>query len=138
MFGLAFLLGGHMFCGVVHDELMIRLGPEGAAETPARLGVRPMDFTGRTMKSMVFVAPEALAGAALDEGVSRAVAHARTLPPKWPERAEHARGADAPAGVRRALIRPAVGRCARRPVPGRARAGSYRVAWPGCGWRAGR
>ncbi|WP_151482233.1 TfoX/Sxy family protein [Streptomyces albicerus] len=80
--GLAFLLAGHMFCGVVHDELMIRLGPEGTAETLARPGVRPMDSTGRTMKSMVFVAPEALAGAVLDEWVSRAVAYARTLPTK--------------------------------------------------------
>ena len=28
--GLAFMLGGHMFCGVVKDTLMVRLGPEGA------------------------------------------------------------------------------------------------------------
>jgi len=28
--GLAFMLGGHMFCGVVGDTLMVRLGPEGA------------------------------------------------------------------------------------------------------------
>jgi TfoX N-terminal domain len=27
--GLAFMLGGHMFCGV-RDTLMVRLGPEGA------------------------------------------------------------------------------------------------------------
>ncbi|WP_328422192.1 TfoX/Sxy family protein [Streptomyces sp. NBC_00443] len=80
--GLAFLLGGHMFCGVVHDELMIRLGPEGAVEALARPGVRPMDFTGRNSRSMVFVGPEALAGPALDEWVSRAADFARTLPPK--------------------------------------------------------
>ena len=30
--GLAFMLGGHMFCGVVKDTLMVRLGPDGAAE----------------------------------------------------------------------------------------------------------
>ncbi len=28
--GRAFLLAGHMFCGVVKDTLMVRLGPEGA------------------------------------------------------------------------------------------------------------
>ena len=28
--GLAFVLGGHMFCGIVKDALMVRLGP-GAA-----------------------------------------------------------------------------------------------------------
>jgi len=41
-----------------------------------------MDFTGRTMKSMVFVAPEALAGPALDDWVAQAAAYARALPPK--------------------------------------------------------
>lgn len=41
-----------------------------------------MDFTSRTMKSMVFVMSEALAGPALDDWVAQAVAHARTLPPK--------------------------------------------------------
>ena len=28
--GLAFMLGGHMFCGVMKDTLMVRLGPDGA------------------------------------------------------------------------------------------------------------
>jgi TfoX/Sxy family transcriptional regulator of competence genes len=28
--GLAFMLGGHMFCGIVKDALMARLGPEAA------------------------------------------------------------------------------------------------------------
>ncbi|MBC2904805.1 TfoX/Sxy family protein [Streptomyces cupreus] len=80
--GLAFLLGGHMFCGVVRDELMVRLGEEGAVEALQLPGVRPMDFTGRPVKSMVFVTSEALAGSALDDWVARAVAHARALPPK--------------------------------------------------------
>ncbi|MFI5553503.1 TfoX/Sxy family protein [Streptomyces sp. NPDC051738] len=49
--GPAFLLGGHMFCGGVHDELTVRLGQDGAAEALRHPGVRPMDFTGRPMKS---------------------------------------------------------------------------------------
>ena len=28
--GLAFMVGGRMFCGVVKDALMVRLGPEAA------------------------------------------------------------------------------------------------------------
>ncbi len=28
--GIAFLVGGHMACGIVGDELMLRLGEEGA------------------------------------------------------------------------------------------------------------
>ena len=43
--GLAFMLGGHMFCGVVRDSLMVRLGPEGADRALNQPHVRPMDFT---------------------------------------------------------------------------------------------
>jgi TfoX/Sxy family transcriptional regulator of competence genes len=63
--GLAFLLGGHMFCGVVKDTLMVRLGAEDADRAVDQPHVRPMDFTGRPMKSMVFVDPEGLRGDAL-------------------------------------------------------------------------
>jgi TfoX/Sxy family transcriptional regulator of competence genes len=80
--GLAFLMGGHMFCGIVHDELMVKLGTDGATEALRRPGVRPMDFTGRISKSMVFVAPDALAGPALGDWISQAAAYARSLPPK--------------------------------------------------------
>ena len=81
--GLAFMLNGHMFTGIVGDELMLRLGPEGA-ETALRASehVREMDFTGRPMKNMVFVEPAGLEGRALSDWVSSAAAFARTLPPK--------------------------------------------------------
>ena len=80
--GLAFMLGGHMFCGVVQDTLMIRLGPDGADRALKRPHVRPMDFTGRPMKGMVFVEPGGLHGAGLREWVDAAAAFARELPPK--------------------------------------------------------
>ena len=82
--GLAFMLGGHMFCGVVRDALMVRLGPEGADRALALPHVQPMDFTGRPMKGMVFVEPGGLEGAALREWVDAAAAFARALPPKPP------------------------------------------------------
>jgi hypothetical protein len=80
--GLAFMLGGHMFCGVVKDTLMARLGPEGADRALDQPHVRPMDFTGRPMKGMVFVEPEGLHDDALQQWVTAAVSYARTLPPK--------------------------------------------------------
>jgi len=55
--GLAFLLDGKMFCGIVKDELMVRVGPERYEESLAMSNVRPMDFTGRPMKGYVFVEP---------------------------------------------------------------------------------
>lgn len=80
--GLAFMLDGHMCCGVVGDELMLRLGPEGADAALERRHTRPMDFTGRPMASMVFVESDGLRGSALRRWVELAAAFARTLPPK--------------------------------------------------------
>lgn len=80
--GLAFMLHGNMVCGVVGDELMLRLGREGAERALAGPHARPMDFTGKPLAGMVFVEPAGLAGAALDRWVGEAVAYVRTLPPK--------------------------------------------------------
>jgi TfoX/Sxy family transcriptional regulator of competence genes len=80
--GLAFMLNGNMACGIVKDELMLRLGPEGADHALDEPHVRPMDFTGRPMTGMVFVAREGLGGDALRRWVRAAAGYARTLPPK--------------------------------------------------------
>lgn len=58
--GLALMINGNMACGVIGDELMVRLGPEGAETALAEPGVRPMDFTGRPMKGMVYVESQVL------------------------------------------------------------------------------
>jgi hypothetical protein len=80
--GLAFMLHRNMACGIVKDELMLRLGPEGADSALDRPHVRQMDFTGRPMTGMVFVAQVGLEGDALGEWVAQAVGYARALPPK--------------------------------------------------------
>jgi hypothetical protein len=53
--GLTFLLDGKMFCGIVKDDLMVRVGPERYEAALAQAHVRPMDFTGRPMTGYVFV-----------------------------------------------------------------------------------
>lgn len=53
--GLAFLLDGRMFCGIVKDDLMVRVGPERYEDALAETHVRPMDFTGRPMNGYVYV-----------------------------------------------------------------------------------
>jgi TfoX/Sxy family transcriptional regulator of competence genes len=80
--GVAFMLEAHMCCGVVDGDLMLRLGPDGADAALERPHVRPMDFTGRPLSSMVFVAPEGLQGVSLGAWVEQAAAFARSLPPK--------------------------------------------------------
>jgi TfoX/Sxy family transcriptional regulator of competence genes len=56
--GLAFMLDGNMCCGIVDDRLMLRLGADLAEQALERTHVHRMDFTGRPMTGMVYVAPE--------------------------------------------------------------------------------
>jgi TfoX/Sxy family transcriptional regulator of competence genes len=83
--GLAFMIGGNMACGIVKDELMLRLGPAGADAALDRPHVRPMDFTGRPLTGWVYVEREGLGDEELEGWVARAVAFARSLPPKKPK-----------------------------------------------------
>jgi TfoX/Sxy family transcriptional regulator of competence genes len=84
--GLAFLLRGHMFAGIVGSELMVRIGAEAAQRALELDHVREMDFTGRPMKNMIFVQPAGLHGPALERWVTAAADYARTLAPKQPRR----------------------------------------------------
>ncbi|MCA9705991.1 MAG: TfoX/Sxy family protein [Myxococcales bacterium] len=81
--GLAFMAGGNMSCGVVRDELMVRVGPQGYDEALAQPHARPMDFTGRPLRGMVYVGK---AGLVRDEDlqawVMRGLEFARSLPAK--------------------------------------------------------
>jgi TfoX/Sxy family transcriptional regulator of competence genes len=74
--GLTFMVAGRMCCGVHGDELILRLGPEGAEKALRSPHVRPMDFTGRPMRGFVTVRPEGLSGERLQRWVERAVAFA--------------------------------------------------------------
>jgi hypothetical protein len=81
--GLAFLIGGHMAVGIVRDDLMVRVGPVGYEAALREPHVRPMDFTGRPMRGLVFVGPAGYeADAALRAWVERGAAFAADLPAK--------------------------------------------------------
>ena len=81
--GLAFLVGGLMACGIVGADLMLRLGETGADAALDRPHVRPMDFTGRPMRTMVYIAGEGIvADRTLKEWVERGVEYVSVLPPK--------------------------------------------------------
>jgi TfoX/Sxy family transcriptional regulator of competence genes len=56
--GLAFMVNGHMSCGIVNETLMVRVGPGLYADALSRPNARPMDFTGKAMKGFIYVAPE--------------------------------------------------------------------------------
>ena len=55
--GMAFLLNGKMCCGTINDDLVVRVGPESYEDALQEPYTRPMDFTGRPMKGMVYVSP---------------------------------------------------------------------------------
>jgi hypothetical protein len=81
--GLAFMLHGHMCCGVIKDTLMVRVGPEQYAAALARRHAHELDFTGRPMTGMVVVEPAGLASnAELGDWVGHGVRYASSLPPR--------------------------------------------------------
>lgn len=83
MGGLCFMIGGHMALGIVGDELMARVGPDGYESALARAHAREMDFTGRSMKGFVFVKPEGISTKrSLASWIAPAVAFTKSLPPK--------------------------------------------------------
>ena len=71
--GIAFMVAGRMACGVIHDDLMVRVGPDGHDAALAEPHTRPMDFTGRPMRGMMYVEP---AGVRSDADLGRWVARA--------------------------------------------------------------
>jgi hypothetical protein len=58
--GLCFLLNGNMSYGIVGSELMVRVGQAAYDEALAIPHAREMDFTGRSMRGMVFVAEDGI------------------------------------------------------------------------------
>ncbi|MGH9368653.1 MAG: TfoX/Sxy family protein [Thermoanaerobaculia bacterium] len=81
--GVAFLLRGHMCCGVIGRDLMVRVGPEGYEEVLRKPHARPMDFTGRPLPGFVYVGPAGLRSApALSAWIARGVGFVATLPRK--------------------------------------------------------
>jgi TfoX/Sxy family transcriptional regulator of competence genes len=81
--GLCFMTNGNMCFGIVGSELMLRVGVDEYAETLALAHVREMDFTGRSMRGMVYVAE---GGISEDDDLSgwlrRGLDYAGSLPPK--------------------------------------------------------
>jgi len=81
--GLAFMVRGHMCCGLVKGDLMVRVGREAFRDAVTRPHARPMDFTGRPSAQMVYVAPAGVkTDRALGAWIDRGVAYIRSLPPR--------------------------------------------------------
>ena len=81
--GICFLLYGNMACGILNDDLIVRIGPEGYAGALEKPHIREFDFTGRSMKGWVMVSPDGYeAEQDLDNWVSRGSEFSLSLPRK--------------------------------------------------------
>lgn len=81
--GIGFMLGGNMCCGVIGDDLIVRVGPDLHQDALTRPHAREFDFTGRPMKGWVVVGRHGAADdSELEMWVKLGVAFARSLPPK--------------------------------------------------------
>lgn len=81
--GIAFMLNGHMCCGVSDDKVVLRLGNEGAAAAIEESDIEEMDFTGKPMKSMVYLAKGIHTDQKkLKKWIDQAARFVSSLPPK--------------------------------------------------------
>lgn len=80
--GLCIMVNGHMACGVVKDELLVRTGPGAFDESLAKPYARPMDLTGRPMRNIVTVGPAGLDDESLASWVHLGASFAASLPPR--------------------------------------------------------
>jgi TfoX/Sxy family transcriptional regulator of competence genes len=53
--GVAFMLNGNMCCGVISNDLLVRVGVDRNDEALRLPNSRPMDFNGKPMKGFIYV-----------------------------------------------------------------------------------
>ena len=81
--GLAFMVRGNMCCGVIGEELMVRVGPEGYETALTQPHARKMDFTGKPLKGFVYVESDGFdSDDDLQAWVDRALEFVLSLPAK--------------------------------------------------------
>ena len=81
--GVGYLLHGNMACGVIQDDLIVRVDPEKHAALLKKPHARPFDMTGRPMKGWLLVAAGGLkTRRQLSAWIREGVTYAVTLSPK--------------------------------------------------------
>ena len=58
--GIAWMVNGNMACGVVDDDLVVRIRPDATEVVLQRKHTRAFDFTGQPMRGFVVVDGEGL------------------------------------------------------------------------------
>lgn len=83
MGGLCFLYKTKMCCGIVKDDLMVRVIEKNYENVLSHPHARPMDFTGRPLKGFIFVAPDGFKKEKdLSFWLTMGIEYVDTLPPE--------------------------------------------------------
>jgi TfoX/Sxy family transcriptional regulator of competence genes len=81
--GICFLLNGNMACGILDDDIIVRVGPEKYEESLKIPHSRVFDYTGRSMKGWVMVSSDGHeSDEDLQDWIQKGVSYAMSLPPK--------------------------------------------------------
>lgn len=80
--GLCVMVSGHMCCGITGGDLLVRVGPDRYESALSLPHARPMDFTGKPMKGIVYVGSEGLDDEQLGMWLSMGLEFVAGLPPK--------------------------------------------------------
>ena len=81
--GVGFTWRGHLLCGVMADDLLVRIGKADFTTFVAEPGARAMVMAGRTSKGWILVDRSAVRRApSMTKWLDRAISYVRSLPPK--------------------------------------------------------
>jgi len=81
--GICFLLFGNMVCGIIRDDLIVRVGATNYNAALKMPHTKKFDLTGKALTGWVMVLSTALdSDEDLNDWVQKAVTFVRTLPPK--------------------------------------------------------
>jgi TfoX/Sxy family transcriptional regulator of competence genes len=81
--GICFLLFGNMVCGIIRDDLIVRVGAANYNAALKMPHTKKFDLTGKALTGWVMVLSTVLdSDKVLNDWVQKAVKFVRTLPPK--------------------------------------------------------
>jgi hypothetical protein len=81
--GWGVTIHGNMAVGVMHNDLIVRVGPGNYDAALTRPAARPFDFTGRSMTGWVYISASAINNSrTLNRWIDRGSAYAQSLPRK--------------------------------------------------------
>jgi hypothetical protein len=81
--GVCYLLNGNMACGVLNEDIIVRVGVERYEDSLKSPHTRKFDITGKPMKGWVMVSSEGHeSDEDLEAWIKKGVSFALSLPPK--------------------------------------------------------